>query len=118
MPELPYRPDPKPTKSQWLDSQDGGSYILHAFVFAVAFLSLCWPYLIWHGHDANGGWRWDGSSWIACGIWWGVLLLLAALSRGGPLAQHGTALRRALANRFPAQDPRDYSYPNPQKDDD
>ena len=48
----------------------GGSYILHFSVFLVFFLTFCWPYLIWHGHDADGGWTWDASSWAASCIWW------------------------------------------------
>lgn len=63
------------SKSQTPDP--GGSYILHAVVTGTAFLTCCWPYLIWHGTDQYGRMVWDTSSWTACLLWWlGVSLVI------------------------------------------
>src|SRR6185503_2424127 len=57
------------------------SYILHLTVAIAAFVTCCWPYLIWHGIDQSGGWVWDTSSWTACLLWWlGVSLLLGVIA--------------------------------------
>ena len=82
----------------WIDreKEGDGSYVLHIVIFAVVFLTTCWPALIWHGTSANGGWRWDGKSTIACLIWWGVLLVPVAvitIRQSAPARRHEAELR-------------------------
>ena len=66
MNNLPYRPDPKPAKSQWEAQHkiDPDSLWLHGFVWLVIIFGGFWPLVLWH----------DAAGWIGCFIWWGVLL--------------------------------------------
>jgi hypothetical protein len=47
-------------------------------IFAVIGTAI-WPYFIWHGEGGATGYQrvWDTSSWIACGIWWGIIAVTA-----------------------------------------
>ena len=58
----------------------GWGIIVPAFL---AFLFACWPFIVWHGCKYGGSglsgcgsgsdWVWNGQTWTACGIWWGIL---------------------------------------------
>jgi hypothetical protein len=57
--------------------------------FFLALMFAIWPYAVWHGCESGGSglsgcgaeseWVWNAQAWVACGIWWGVLILLPAL---------------------------------------
>ena len=107
MPELPYRPPRKPSKFAYEYNQTWGPIWLFLLGLGVAALFLLWPAFIWHGNSGgleHDGWSWNGDTWVACGIWWGSLVLVALASWG----------LLALGKRIP---PRDYTYPNPQDDE-
>lgn len=81
-PELPYRPDPKPTRSQWERQQaareaNRGSLILWVGI-PLVLGSLFWPYLVWHGTEPNYPYHdtWTHTGEIAEGAWIGFLLVL------------------------------------------
>lgn len=40
----------------------------------VGGLILLWPAIVWHGENSGtGGYQWNGATWTALGIWWGIL---------------------------------------------
>jgi hypothetical protein len=78
-----------------------GSYILHAVVAGVAFLTCCWPYLIWHGEDRYGRMVWDTSSWTACLLWWLGVTLIVFMSWGLSRVSRNISLREVAAVETP-----------------
>ena len=81
--DLPYRPDPKPTYSQWRrqkarEETNRASLIIWGGGLLVLG-SLFWPYVAWHGTQATYpyNWTWTATSEIAEGAWIGFWLVLA-----------------------------------------
>ena len=76
-------------------------------LLVLSALFSCWPALVWHGRGGPTGndWRWDTHSTVACSIWWGFMLVVGVIV--------------VVGKRLPeiSDQERDYSYPNPQKDD-
>ena len=55
------------------------------FPVFIGVAALFWPAAVWHGCKygestcgAGSEWVWDGRTWIACGIWWGICILPVA----------------------------------------
>jgi hypothetical protein len=90
MSNLPYRPARKPAQYSHGFSQSWGPVWGFLGVLAALGVFGLWPAFFFHGEkqDAFTGqehWAWDIHSTVACGIWWGILLLAGImLSAGSP----------------------------------
>lgn len=66
----------------------------------IAFLIGFWPFIFWHGCKYGGSglsacgsgsdWTWSAQTWIACGIWWGVIAIPVTVA----LVAKGSANRK------------------------
>lgn len=66
--------------------------------FFAAMMFAVWPYAVWHGCKYGGGsglsgcgaeseWVWNGQTWAACGVWWGLIVLPFAVALVGSAAK-------------------------------